>query len=317
MPEVINFLKVYWKEILSICLFLLSILISCFRKKPVKVIDTLKEIQEYIEADETGAAGMLASIKANTDAIGEMPVGEDGKVNTTLVEMIAAAEGAAAQAVANEKLRAEGEEAKNAAAAAEADRKAVAAQGEIDALEKVVGTPAEGKTIVEMIAAAQTAATYDDTEVRDLISGNTTAIGNEVTRATGAENAIKAEIGVDAQGNYVALEGGHTTLIAAINAANAGVSANAGNIQKNTEAIAAINDAETGILATAKGYTDAEVLKATNAITELSGKAVKTIAGDNYIKVDATDVNNVKLSFDTADIVLVAGDSTNLDPAQA
>lgn len=282
-----------------------------------QVIDTLKEIQDYIKSDETGAAEMLASIRANTGAIGEMPVGEDGKVNTTLVEMIAAAESAASQAVANEKLRAEGKEAENAAAAAEADRKAVAAQGEIDALEKVVGTPTEGKTIVEMIAAAQTAATYDDTEVRGLIEDNAEAIGNEVTKREAAVNAVKGEIGVDAQGNYVALTGGHTTLIAAINAANSGVSTNAGNIQKNAEAIAAINNAETGILVTAKGYTDAEVLKATNAITELSGKAVKTIAGDNYIKVDATDVNNVKLSFDTANIVLVAGDSSNLDPAQA
>lgn len=33
------------------------------------VIDTLKEIQEYIESDESGAAAMAASIKANTDAI--------------------------------------------------------------------------------------------------------------------------------------------------------------------------------------------------------------------------------------------------------
>lgn len=33
------------------------------------VIDTLKEIQEYIESDESGASAMAASIKANEDAI--------------------------------------------------------------------------------------------------------------------------------------------------------------------------------------------------------------------------------------------------------
>ena len=33
------------------------------------VIDTLKEIQEYIASDESGASEMAASIKANTDAI--------------------------------------------------------------------------------------------------------------------------------------------------------------------------------------------------------------------------------------------------------
>lgn len=39
-----------------------------------------------------------------------------------------------------------------------------------------IGTIAEGKTIVQMIADAQTAATYDDTAVRGLINNNTTAI---------------------------------------------------------------------------------------------------------------------------------------------
>lgn len=282
-----------------------------------KVIDTLKEIQEYIEADETGAAGMLASIKANTDAIGTMPVGEDGKVNTTLVEMIAAVESAASQAVADEKLRAEGKEAENAAAAAEADRKAVAAQGEIDALEKVVGTPTAGKTIVEMIAEAKTEATYDDTEVRGLIEDNAEAIANEKLRAEGAEGAIKAEIGVDAQGNYVALEGGHTTLIAAINAANAGVAANAGEIQKNAQAITAINNAETGILKQAKDYTDAEIVKVNNAITTLNGEVIKTVEGDDVIKASIAN-NKLTIDFDdTLTFVFNCGTSADLDPAQA
>lgn len=35
-----------------------------------KLVDTLKEIQEYITSDETGASEMLASIQANTEAIG-------------------------------------------------------------------------------------------------------------------------------------------------------------------------------------------------------------------------------------------------------
>lgn len=35
----------------------------------VNVIDTLKEIQDYIASDQTGASAMVASIKRNTDAI--------------------------------------------------------------------------------------------------------------------------------------------------------------------------------------------------------------------------------------------------------
>lgn len=49
-------------------------------------------------------------------------------------------------------------------------------QGNIDALADKVGTPTEGKTIVEMIADAQTAATYDDTQVKADIKANADAI---------------------------------------------------------------------------------------------------------------------------------------------
>lgn len=93
---------------------------------------------------------------------------------------------------------------KDAAAAAKAaDDKAVAAQTAVDTLSNKVGTIADGKTaagligenataiaginskigtvaenktVVEMIADAQTAATYNDTEVRGLITANKTAI---------------------------------------------------------------------------------------------------------------------------------------------
>ena len=274
-----------------------------------QVIDTLKEIQDYIKSDETGAAGMLASIKANTDAIGEMPVGEDGKVNTTLVEMIAAAEGAASQAVANEETRAKGEEARIEGLANAAQGAANKAQGEIDALEKVVGTPDEGKTIVEMIAAAQTAATYDDAEVRGLINTNATDISNEVTRAKEAEKAINDKIGDG-------LTGGHTTLIAAINAANAGVSTNAGEISGIKKQLAGITGDE-GILGQAKAYTDAEIVKVNNAITTLSGKVVKTVKGDDVIKASIAN-NELTIDFDdTLTFVFNCGTSENLDPAQA
>lgn len=71
--------------------------------------DTLKELQEYIKSDETGAAAMSASIKANTDNItavkGRMDTAE-GKI-TTLEGEMDAVEGAVAtkaeaQALADE-----------------------------------------------------------------------------------------------------------------------------------------------------------------------------------------------------------------------
>lgn len=57
------------------------------------VIDTLKEIQEYIESDESGASAMAASIKANSDAIAAIySVAEDGTESGTLATKIAGVE---------------------------------------------------------------------------------------------------------------------------------------------------------------------------------------------------------------------------------
>ena len=105
-----------------------------------------------------------------------------------------------------------------AAAAKAADDKAVAAQTAVDTLSDKVGTitdgktvagligenataisginskigaVTEGKTVVEMIADAKTAATYNDTEVRSLITANKTAIDTLIGSVDG-DNAKSA-----------------------------------------------------------------------------------------------------------------------------
>ena len=139
--------------------------------------DTLKEIQDYIDSDASAAAEMAGSIKANADDIdalegrmttaegdidaveGRMTTAEgkiealealfDGEEEGSVADMIADA--VAAEAL----LREAGDEAAEASAAAAlaaaqgaqaaaevADGKAVAAQGEVDALEEVVATKA-------------------------------------------------------------------------------------------------------------------------------------------------------------------------------
>ena len=66
-----------------------------------------------------------------------------------------------------------------------------AAKTGMDSLTAKVGTVAEGKTVVQMISEAQAAATYDDTAVRGLISGNTTEIGKVAGRVSTLEtNAV-------------------------------------------------------------------------------------------------------------------------------
>lgn len=57
-----------------------------------------------------------------------------------------------------------------------------------------IGTITEGKTIVDMINDAKTAATYDDTQVKADIAANATAIATETTRAKAAEEANATEI---------------------------------------------------------------------------------------------------------------------------
>lgn len=59
----IDFLKAYWREILEVVILLASIVICCIKKRPVKVVDTLRELilqllPGCINASEIEAAGL-------------------------------------------------------------------------------------------------------------------------------------------------------------------------------------------------------------------------------------------------------------------
>lgn len=62
------------------------------------------------------------------------------------------------------------------------------AQADVDALSAKVGTVTEGKTVVEMIADAQTAATYDDTALK----GRVTTVEGKVTTLVGSDTGKSA-----------------------------------------------------------------------------------------------------------------------------
>lgn len=112
---------------------------------------------------------------------------------------------------------------------------------------------------------------YDDEEVRGLISDNADAIATEKERAEGAEKGLQDQINLimnnpDTEGvinsineftQYISehgeiAEGFRTD----IDKNKEDIAKNAENIGKNTEAIAAINNADTGILKQAKDYAD-------------------------------------------------------------
>lgn len=62
------------------------------------------------------------------------------------------------------------------------------------AINNKIGEVAEDKTIVEMIADAQSAASYDDEEVRGLIDTNAQAIEKEISDREGAVSGLKTEL---------------------------------------------------------------------------------------------------------------------------
>ena len=134
-----------------------------------------------------------------------------------------------------------------------------------------VGTITEGKTLVQMIADAQSTATYDDTEVRGLIA-------TEAARADAAEKANAAEI---ARVNAVlaaAIENEDDTALNSIKELAVWIEEHgddaaemAESITDNTNTINAINHAETGILAQANAYADSKVAAIPTATADVLG----------------------------------------------
>lgn len=78
-------------------------------------------------------------------------------------------------------------------AIADAKAAGTAAQTDVDTLEAKVGTVPENKTVVQMISEAQTAATYDDSEVKAGIAANTAAIATLNGEAT-VEGSVKKTV---------------------------------------------------------------------------------------------------------------------------
>ena len=94
--------------------------------------------------------------------------------------------------------------------AATAKTAADTAQSGVNDINNKIGTVTEGKTVIEMINDAKTAATYDDTEVKNSIKANSDAIG--VISGDYLKSADKTEL----QGNIDAVSGKVTTLIGSV-----------------------------------------------------------------------------------------------------
>ena len=160
--------------------------------------EALNQAKEYTDILANGA------VAQNTAAINAIKDGETldsfADVEASIKSTADTAAEATADALAEAKEYADGKDAAISAAAGAAS----AAQGDVDDLAAKVGTVTEGKTVVEMIEAAQTAATYDDTEVRGLISGNTGEIST--IKADYLKNADKTALQEQITANKDALD---------------------------------------------------------------------------------------------------------------
>ena len=181
-----------------------------------------------------------------------------------------------------------------------------------------VGAIAEGKTLVQMIEEAQSAATYDDTQIKADIKANADAIkllNGDVNTAGSVKAEAKAAADI-AIATVVdsAPEAMNTLKEVADWVANdeSGAAAMAKSITANAAAIDAINNETTGILVTANAYADA-LFKGIPAAT---AEALGLVRADNTSIVNNAGVLSVGavstdlLTQGTQELILNGGSAT-------
>ena len=188
-----------------------------------------------------------------------------------------------------------------------------------DAINATIGTVEEGKTVVQMISDAKTAATYDDTQVKADIAANTKAISDEVTRAKAAEqanataiaNEVKraqeVEAGLDSYMGEIPESATSTNLVAYISEV---VEENAyddtkvkADIKANTDAIAVLNGSDTTAGSVAKAVYDAKTEINNKIGTVEEGKTLVQMISDAQTAATYDDTEVRGLISDNADAI--------------
>ena len=227
---------------------------------------------------EGGSVGAQIDAKINTLDVTDTAVDgkyvsavseEDGKIKVLRESLpdytdVYEAKGEAAKVQAKldaEITRAGDAESANTAAAAAAKTAADNAQKNVDALKAKVGTVPEDKTVVEMIADAQTAATYNDTNIKKDIADNKTAIAT-LNGGSDVDGSVDKKV-ADAINDFATKVSDDQTintfkeLIDYAAAHTAEYSELSGEVQKNTTAIATLNGKDTEAGSVAKAIKDA------------------------------------------------------------
>lgn len=260
-----------------------------FGTTPVSTI----EIPETVYTLATGTAN--GTVKFNGTDVAVKGLGSAAYTDSTAYD----AAGAADDALAAAKTYANGKDAAITAAQTAADNAqaaAEAAQGDVDALEGKVGTVTEGETVVQMIADAQAAATYNDTEVKNSIKANKDAI-DKLNGTSAVEGSVDKKI-ADAINDFSTKVSDDNTvntfkeLIDYAATHQGEYSTLSGEVQTNKNAIATLNG--TGAGSVTKTVNDAVSAAQETLQSDIDGKVDK-VTGKGLSTNDYTTDEKNKL----------------------
>lgn len=276
-------------------------------------------IPETVYTLATGSANGTVSFNGSDVAV--KGLGSAAYTNANAYD----AAGSAKTAEDNAKAHADGKDAAIAAAKKAGDD----AQADVDALAGKVGTVPESKTVVQMIADAQAAATYDDTALKGRVTATETAINT--LNGTGAGSVKKqvadavAGIVADAPEAYDTLKeisdwiSTHASDASAMNS-QINTNKNAINTLNGTGAGSvskAVADAKSEVQANINAHTDNTTIHITaDERTAWNGKttmaAVEAKGYQTAAQVQAIKVNNATAAdkLKTARAISLTGDAT-------
>ena len=241
------------------------------------------EIPETVYTLATGTAN--GTVKFNGTDVAVKGLGSAAYTNANAYD----ASGSAAAALASAKSYADEKDAAITAAKSAADN----AQADVDALEAKVGTVPADKTIVQMISEAQTAATYDDTALKNRVSATETAI--DTLNGTGAGSVSKqvadavAGIVADAPEAYNTLKeisdwiSNHSNDASAMNT----------QINANKSAIETLNGSNTTAGSVAKAVKDAQDALQANIDTKVDKVSGKGLSTNDYTTEEKNKLSGI------------------------
>lgn len=279
-----------------------------------KAAAALSSAKEYADGIVTGTGGVTARVDTLETKVSTL----ETKVDVTKVSTAIAAAKSEAIAAAVEKdtalkteILGEGHTG-TVKAAAEA---AATAQSAVNTLSDKVGTVPDGKTVVSMI----TDATYNDTEVRGLITANKTAINTLIGSVAGDEAKSAREMAQDEVAKIVdnAPESFDTLkeIAAWISDHDADVITMNNSIKANTDAITTLKGTAEVEGSVAKTVNDA-VSPVSARVTTLEGKVTdEKITAWNKgqaNKIEAVKVGGIALEIATDKSVNITEISTDL-----